>query len=81
MVNVTFCRVRTERRKLHPPPGCLLGKIPWTEEPGGGWWATIHGVTKRWIQVNEHTHTHTQRKEFCDENNYFVTYKVKTIFA
>ena len=26
----------------------------------GGWWATVHGVTKSWTQLNDsHTHTHT----------------------
>ena len=24
----------------------------------GAWWATVHGVTKSWIQLNTHTHTH-----------------------
>ena len=24
----------------------LAWKIPWTEEPGLLWWATVHGVTK-----------------------------------
>ena len=24
----------------------LAWRIPWTEEPGGAWWATVHRVTK-----------------------------------
>ena len=24
------------------------------------WWATVHGVTKSWTQLNTHTHTHTE---------------------
>ena len=27
----------------------LAWRIPWTEDPGG--WATVHGVTKSWIQL------------------------------
>ena len=26
----------------------------------GAWWAAVHGVAKSWIQLNAHTHTHTQ---------------------
>ena len=25
----------------------------------GGWWATVHGVTKMWTQMSDFTHTHT----------------------
>ena len=25
----------------------------------GGWWATVHGVTKMWTQMSDCTHTHT----------------------
>ena len=25
----------------------------------GAWWATVHGVTKSWTQLNAHTHKHT----------------------
>ena len=29
---------------------CILAwEIPWTE---GAWWATVHGVTKCWTQLN-----------------------------
>ena len=24
----------------------------------GGWWATVHGVTKMWTQMSDFTHTH-----------------------
>ena len=47
----------------------LAWKIPWTEEPGGLWRATVQGVTKNWTQlsVHTHTHTHTKGKEFLKE--------------
>ena len=42
--------------KNHSAPGVGNGyplqssawKIPWTEEPGGGGVATVHGVAKSW---------------------------------
>ena len=27
----------------------LAWEIPWTEEP---WWATVHGVAKRWTRLS-----------------------------
>ena len=33
----------------------LVGKIPWTEEPGG---LTVHGVVERLDCATEHTHIH-----------------------
>ena len=47
----------------------LAWKIPWTEESGGLWRATVQGITKNWTQlsVHTHTHTHTKGKEFLKE--------------
>ena len=32
----------------------------------GAWKAAVHGVTKIWTRLNEHTHTHTQGLHPCD---------------
>ena len=34
----------------------LAWKIPWSEEPGGAWRATVHGVIKSWTWLSEHTY-------------------------
>ena len=49
----------------------------------GAWWRLVgyNPWGHKEVDTSEWAHTHTQSKEFCDENNYFVTYKVKTIFA
>ena len=39
-------------------PRILAWKIPWTEEPGGLWWAVVHGVVKE-LDTAEHT-AHTR---------------------
>ena len=30
----------------------------------GGWWATVHGVTKSWTRLSRHAHTHTHTPHF-----------------
>ena len=39
-------------------PRILAWKIPWTEEPGGLWWAIVHRVVKE-LDTAEHT-AHTR---------------------
>ena len=49
----------------------LAWKIPWTEEPGGLWRATVQGIAKNWTQLSVHTHTHThthKRKRIFKRN-------------
>ena len=36
------------KKKKNRIPVFLPGKLPWTGET---WWATVHGVTKSWIQL------------------------------
>ena len=41
------------RRKWQPTPVFL----PENFMDIGAWWAIVHGVTRSWTQVNDHTHT------------------------
>ena len=36
-------------KEMATHPVILAWKSPWTE---GAWWATVHGVTKSWTQLN-----------------------------
>ena len=37
----------------------LVWRISWTEETGGLWWTTVHGVTKSWTWLSVCACTHT----------------------
>ena len=45
----------------------------------GAWWRLVgyNSWGRKELVTSERLSTHTQSKEFCDENNYFLTYKVK----
>ena len=57
---------------MAPHSSTLAWKIPWTEEPGGPWWAAVHGVAKSWTQLREFTftfHFHALEKEMVTHSS------------
>ena len=42
---------REKRMATHS--GILAWRIPWTEDPGGSQWSTVHGVTKSQTQLRD----------------------------